>query len=421
MTLEEIIRVNSRLSRLTWITISGDIISLFSFATLFMANGNSLLAGLVIPIKACASIIATISFPWLINRFGARNLISVSQLIPFISSVLIAIILLQKLETQSLIGAALFIESFFSILFQTTRSSFPKFIAALCKDGMVDSKRGEQLQSSTDHAHQNGMFIGSSIFFILSYFFQVQVAFLLILNALSFLLAYFISRRIPQIPIYNRIKLLGSIEKIISQPKIMTTFFIRTFGLWVPISLFNTSMFEVTMKQYSLNPSFFSLIGVLSAIGAIYIHQKYGSDKHTFLNKFGLVTRGIIGSTMYLTSMLILSRLTNPLLGGFILVLNGAANAFLVNSSRGILWNSTTSSENSEILNLDSFCGKIIDIIVSTAYLKLAISFNLGPSTAFDLSAIWIFFMLIPAFLFLKYIYARNDSSHIPITVNATR
>ncbi len=402
MKINEIKTINNRLSRLTLITIAGDFISLFSFAFLFMSGGNGLLAGLVIPIKACACIISTLSFPRLINKIGARSLISISQLIPFFSSALIAILVFTKTETRIFIAIAFFVESFFSFCFQTTRSSFPKLITDLCKEEGVDSEVSEQLQASTEHAHQKGVFIGSLAFFIMTFFLKFPIAFLLIINAISFLIAFIISIRIPQIPIQSRLSLLGAINKIRAQPKLLIIFFIRTFGLWVPISLFNTSMYGVTTNQYSLSPSFFSLVGVCSAFGAIYVHKKYGSEGPNRLKEIGLADRGIIGSILYLLSMLILARLSNPLTGGFILILIGAANAFLINSSRSILSSSTSSSGNSEILNLDSFCGRIIDIIVSILYLNQATYFNLNPTTAFYLSAGWILLILLPAFYLLK-------------------
>lgn len=409
MTYKEIENINNRLFNLTWITIAGDFISLFAFATLIGLNShNFITSGLAISIKAGASIFGAFIYPKLFNRFGARKLISISQLIPFFSSIFIAMLVFQKTETKLTLGICLFIESALSICFLTVRTSFPKFISDLCSSNNVDQVMVEKLTTRIDKAQTLGMFIGCLFFFIVQFFLKIPMSTMLVINAMSFLVSFFISLKIPNIKVPHKLQLFGSIRKILTDKKIAAVFFIRTLGLWPPISLFNSSMYDVTYRQYHLDTAYFALIGSCVAIGAIYTSDLLSSNSENRLSKMNLTKRGILGGVLFFISMILLALSTNQFLGAGILGLNGAANALLVNASRGLLSNSTSSKENGEILNLDSLFGKILDISVSLLFVFLGSKMNWAPSIALNLAAFWIVIVLIPPFFLLLHLTTKE-------------
>jgi MFS family permease len=404
MNLDEIKQINRKLVTLIQITIAGDYISLFTFALLFAQSTNNFLSsGLVIPIKSFSGLLANLLFPITLNRLGLKKMICLTQAIPFFSSIIAFILIYKGFNNFSLLIMTFFIESFFAIWFQTARNSFPKLIYDFCNESHTDSEIGSKLQSQIEYGSVYGMFIGSLLFFIFAYFANIPMIYMLLGNSLSFFIAFLIGTKIPDFKLNGvKFKLLGSLKKIKESKIIQKIFINRTFGLWVPLSLFNTSMFAVTVYNYQLNPSHNSLIGVLIAAGSMYIHSKLGSENNNVFKKIDKSTLGIYGCILFIISVYLLGISTNTYIAIILLVFNGMANAFQVNSTRTILWNNTNSTENSEILNLDLFIGKIVDIITSSLYIFTAQKFMLPVNTGFKFASLWTLVVVLPIFIILK-------------------
>jgi hypothetical protein len=254
------------------------------------------------------------------------------------------------------IFALLFVQSFLKQLFEAARESRSKIIA--------QANQHRSFQTDLLHSFYTAQFIGPVLsFFIIKY---LHILVPVYLDALSFFICAVLALQVGktyEVESYGVFRPLSYLHK---NPQMLRIFLIRSIGMWVPISIFNYSIFPVVQNHFNLN--------LLNSVW-IYVAVGLGSFAATTVlrKKLKLIEQtsdwrlAQIGFFCIAITRLGFANLNSFYLALGVLSLGGFFNGMNAAVTQSLRRTHATSKQLPEIIGLELVVAKVTDWLTATS------------------------------------------------------
>lgn len=348
---------NSLLARINFVTTVGDFLSYFAMLSCADSMGYpAILIGFSVALKAFANAIGAATVPRCIALFSSRGGILGTQLLSLgLSAVTFAMVLTGHFDIYVFFAITI-AQTLLKQVFDGSRETHSKNLAASAP------QRG--LQAQISFSLYGAQLIGPVLAFSLIKWTPLWVP--LGLDVVSFMIAVLLSLRLSPgkqgAKPSNIFRPLFSYlwEKTPERARLRRVFFVRSFGIWSGMGLFNYLLFDAVSRNFGKDLYFvtwiYASIGLGGALGATVLKDRF-SELHRNLGDGTLCLIGNLGFVaMILTLVSIPSFWTMIVfmcLAGIGMSLNGIA-------SQTVRRESTSPSEFPEIVGLEMFSGRLI-------------------------------------------------------------
>lgn len=391
------LNIGKWLSKITFITSTGDFTSLFVYGVIFSDIKNlAISAAITLYLKAFGTLAASLLFYFHSKKnFNYKNILIVTQVT---LGLLTLLTLFLWFNNQLNIYSAIFvwvIQSFFAHLFSLTRESYSKFLEEnhllnenTSKNEFTKKKTSIWFVIQNEAGPMFGQSLGPIIFIILIHYFKFSMMAPLLFDALTFLIASAMVLKLPSaLEKYDNLRPQSKLTLLKLFIFIFPIFITRVFILNSGLSIFNAIIFDLIPKNYNLHISYvgivYSIIAIFSAItGAIINKLEYGKKRTMFC----------IGSLSYIAGALIFGYTNNIFLGIIGCIFVGSGNALQRIGSRSYIRELLNTVDHDRAMCIDSFAMKIIEIIVTILSIYY-ISHGLSTNFFVQLSCLFMFIL----------------------------
>lgn len=360
------------LSKITFITSTGDFTSLFVYGVIFSdLENNAISAASVLSWKGIGILLGSIIFYANSKRMvNHRKLIFLAQFALAFLTLSTALFWNLGFLNRSITIIIWVFQSLLAQIFTMSRDSYSKILE---EAHLVEHDFSKTKKSSIWFVIQNeagpmfGQAIGPIIFLILIHFFKFSLVTPLIIDAFTFAIAAIMALKLP---LHNELKTLGTniFEKIELRSvlrQIFPLFITRVLFLNAGLSIFNAVIFDLIPRNYDLDVSYtgivYSVIGICAATtSAIIGYFQFTQKKLLFC----------IGSLGYILGSFVFGFYTNIYTGIFGCICVGAGNALQRIGSRSYLRDLLNYKSHDRIIALEYLAMRIVEIVVvfTTSY-----------------------------------------------------
>lgn len=378
---------NRRLSWVTFITNTGDFISLFVVLKLLENATHSLaIASFSVGVRALGTAFAALSFGGLCRYLSLKQIILVTQVVAGLLMLFLAGHTATRTNAEPFV---VFIVYFFvSILNQWFGIARDSLCEAI---GKSDEKRS--LIAGLLDGYFSAQIIGSVLSFIC--IIVLPQALPILLDSFSFFAAAFLAIQLDDSKWKITYNPFRSFQSIVSNPGLLQIFLLRSVGFWIPVGVFNYFRFSVIKDYYHLD--ILNSVWIDVAIGAggllaMKAISRRGSSKVGFLalKDYQLA---VIALSFVALSRLALINLPNVIMGiGVVLVAGFASgiNAVTTRSIRAKL-SDAVAADRPNIIALELIVGQFSAFTAASVSTIAIHRFGIGFQEGLIFSAVLLF------------------------------
>ena len=395
-------RENQLLSWLSAITSVGDWLTYFAVLKIgYSISGSVALASLSMASRSLAIAVSAIAIPLVLDRWGTKRILTVSQWMGVVSVGAFAVFLISYSGHISLVGV-------YSLLFVSTISK-----------QLFEAARETHSKSLTDHDAEHRIFQahllrgvyqaqvwGPALAFVLLRFFPDSVA--IVLDALSFGVAALLCAKLTELPRVTSATGLRSLawgrafEAMKRKPLLRDLTLLRSIGFWIPNALLNVLLLQLVVDHFGqgLESSalFYSLLGLGAALvsGALANHRlEQRGNKLDWLGERSDATLAITGQFLYAALAPMLLVAAHFSVGLAIILGIGGAMGLNTVATQSLRRRLTTSAEFPHVVSFELVLGRLTDVIVMTGLIAALVQHRISigfavflVSVGFNLSAL---------------------------------
>jgi hypothetical protein len=251
------------LSAITFVTTFGDFLTYFSVVTLIYQIHQSAIAAAFggVGIGSAAAVVAGLLVPVLFRFRSTRSLVLISQVLSAVMVVMLLVLLRYSRDVAWPFLLILFLQTFFSKLYESARESH--------SHGLSDE--------NTDHRSVQALILGglyraqflgpiTAFFFIKVFPIEVPVYF----DLATFILAIALAMRLKSVIRFEgKVSAFSSFIYLQSNLALRRLFVLRTFGFWIPASLFNIVIYENVVARFGVGVEYSGVVYALLGFGAL--------------------------------------------------------------------------------------------------------------------------------------------------------
>ena len=348
----------------------------------YRTTGRVELAAATVTAKSGAILVGALIFPSLTNRFSIRQMIVIPQAICglLMLSVVLFIPWLSSEHIPLLMGL-LFLQSLLKQIFENARETFSKNLRS---DGTHRTFQAELL-----HGFYKAQFVGPIISLLLIHYLPIQIP--LSLDVFSFFVtAAMATRLVDDRTKIERRNFLAPLKYLSKTPGLLRIFLLRGVGYWIPVGIFNYTLFGIVKEHYGLelvnSAWIYAVIGFGSLLATRSLKNIETNEK-TWIGRLpngslALVALAILGVTR-------VAFLKLPTFGLAMLAIGvgGVCNGINATATQAIRSRLTTKTQFPEVVSLEQIVARGVDVAVQTLCLLLISAGFLTYSTAIWVSA----------------------------------
>lgn len=402
---------NSILTKALAITNVGDYISSLAYGIILSElNQNFLYAGLIWPIRSIAQAFGSALTPTVLRMRHTNQLLALTQLIMALLTLLMCLLLFVVKDSR-LLSFLILISwislSLFSQIFMNLREIYSKELDKFIKpeDG-EKAKVSRAMQIKMELGQFFGQFAGPILFLVIAYGLKWHLGFALLVDAISFILAWKVLSKLPSISTHaEQSDYLKVLNLIYSNSKLLSIFIVRSVVFWISMGLFNLILVPLPVSQMGLDLRLSPVLYTLIGFGGILFTQAFEKLRinnriHELLHNQSNTTLAILGTTIYSLAILLFAASSNWFGLSLSLVLIGFGNGFQRISTRAIVREFCSEDEIKNVFGLEFFIGRLTDFAFSMFFAGAL--FSGKPIHWAAYFAAFFVLLTIPFFLFIK-------------------
>lgn len=292
-----------------------------------------------------------------------------------------------------------------SQVFLTAKEGYSKEIDKLILPNISSElKTSRALQIKNEFGQFFGQAAGPLAFIFLVYYLKMPIKLTIIIDAISFAIAWNLLRKIPNLTTEKPSSVLKSVKLLLKNKTLMSIFIIRGFLFWISMGILNFTLTPIAVKNHHIDLRLSPLIYVAIGVGGLLFTQLFESRKinllHDFLHKKSNSTLAIFGTLTYSLAVIIYSSTISIFYSAIALILIGFGNGFQRISTRDIIRENCSDADFSTFSAICFFAGRITDFIFTLGVAKILFS---GKSLPFIGIFSGIFILsTIPFFIFIS-------------------
>ena len=251
------------LSGITFVTTFGDFLTYFSVVTLiYQIHQNAIAAAFGgVGIGSAAAVVAGVLVPLLFRFRSTKSLILISQILSALMVVTLLVLLHYARNVAWPFLLVLFLQTFFSKLFESARESH--------SHGLSDENTDHlSVQALLLGGLYRAQFLGPITAFLLIKVFPIE--FPVFFDLATFCVAIAIASRLKaRIQFDTKVSAFSSFLHLQSNLALRKLFVLRTFGFWIPASLFNIVIYENVVARFGVGVEYSGVVYALLGFGAL--------------------------------------------------------------------------------------------------------------------------------------------------------